>query len=384
MVPPRVVRRLVFTPLLFLLTALVVVLFPAAYLVTSLIGRERRRARRLLWFALAWGTRESAAVVECGWLWLRGRARDDRHYDVIRRYIAGLYSMAQRQLGLRVQIDGSWDGPDGDRPLIVLSRHAGPGDALLLVHHLLSDYRRRPRVVMKAQLRLDPCIDIAAGRMPNVFVTPGGGAVEDIGRLASDLGPRDALLIFPEGGNFTPERRRRAIRRAGPPPAPGRGRPRRRDAPPDAAAARRCTGRARRRPVRRRRVRRALRARPHDDGRRDLAARPADRRRARPLVARPGPGRARRPGRTGRLAVRPVGARRRLDQLAAGTRAEVTSWTDGRRGVRAGRSLDLVRAPAEDPVDGDDRLPGGPRARERRARQAVHRGQARRHGAAPP
>lgn len=66
---------------------------------------------------------------------------------------------------------------------------------------------------MKAQLRLDPCIDIAAGRMPNVFVTPGGGAVEDIGRLASDLGPRDALLIFPEGGNFTPERRRRAIRR---------------------------------------------------------------------------------------------------------------------------------------------------------------------------
>ncbi|MEO3825749.1 1-acyl-sn-glycerol-3-phosphate acyltransferase [Actinomadura sp. B10D3] len=213
MVPPRIVRRLVFTPLLFLLTALVVVLFPAAYLVTSLTGRERRRARRLLWFALAWGTRESAAVVECGWLWLRGRARDDRHYDVIRRYIAGLYSTAQRRLGLRVQVDGSRDGPDADRPLIVLSRHAGPGDALLLVHHLLSVYGRRPRVVMKALLQLDPCIDIAAGRMPNVFVTPGGGAAEDIGRLASGLGPRDALLIFPEGGNFTPERRRRAIRR---------------------------------------------------------------------------------------------------------------------------------------------------------------------------
>ncbi|QKW33247.1 1-acyl-sn-glycerol-3-phosphate acyltransferase [Actinomadura sp. NAK00032] len=211
--PPVPLRRLLFTPLLFALTLLVVVLFPVAFAVTSLTGRGRWRARRLLWFALAWGTRESAAVLACGLLWLRRRTRDDRHYDVIRRYVAGLYGTAQRHLGLRVEITGEGAEPPGDRPLIVLSRHAGPGDALLLVHHLLTDYRRRPRVVMKAQLQLDPCIDIAANRMPNVFVTPGGGAVDDIGRLAAGLGPRDALLIFPEGGNFSPARRRRAIRR---------------------------------------------------------------------------------------------------------------------------------------------------------------------------
>jgi 1-acyl-sn-glycerol-3-phosphate acyltransferase len=213
MLPPPVVRRLVFTPLLFLLTLLVVVLFPVAFAVTSLIGRDRRRALRLLWFALVWGTRESSAVLECGWLWIRRRPRDDRHYDIIRRYVAGLYESAQRRLGLDVEISGGGDAGPGDRPLIVLSRHAGPGDALLLVHHLLTDYRRRPRVVMKAQLQFDPCIDIAANRLPNVFVTPGGGAADDIGRLAAGLGPRDALLIFPEGGNFSPERRRRAIRR---------------------------------------------------------------------------------------------------------------------------------------------------------------------------
>ncbi|NDU76184.1 hypothetical protein GWI34_26670 [Actinomadura sp. DSM 109109] len=212
MLPPRPVRRLVCTPLLFVLTFLIVVLFPVAYAVTSLAGRERKRARRLLWFACAWGTRETAAVLECGWLWLRGRARDDRHYDVIRRYVGGLYASAQHRLGLRVEVDGAWDGAGGDRPLIVLSRHAGPGDALVIVHHLLSEYRRRPRVVMKALLQLDPCIDIAANRVPNVFVTPGGAAAE-IGRLAGGLGPGEALLIFPEGGNFTPERRRRAIRR---------------------------------------------------------------------------------------------------------------------------------------------------------------------------
>src|SRR5690606_22795993 len=164
----------------------------------------------------------------------------DRHDDVIRRYVARLYSGAQRRLGLRLSIAGAAapgparadrngagpddsgpddSGPDdsgpgeGDRPLIVLSRHAGPGDALILVHHLLTDHRRRPRVVMKAALQLDPCIDIVANRMPNAFVSPGGRAAEDIGRLAAGLGPRDALVLFPEGGNFTPERRRRAIRR---------------------------------------------------------------------------------------------------------------------------------------------------------------------------
>ncbi|MFA1546747.1 1-acyl-sn-glycerol-3-phosphate acyltransferase [Actinomadura chokoriensis] len=213
MLPAPFVRRMVFTPLLFVLTLLVIVLFPVAFTLAFLIGRDRKRVLRLLWFTLAWGTRESAAVLECGRLWILRRAHDDRHYDVIRRYVAGLYGAAQRRLGLRVEVDGGGDVPPGDRPLIVLSRHAGPGDALLIVHHLLADYRRRPRVVMKAQLQFDPCIDIAANRMPNVFVTPGGGAVADIGRLAAGLGPRDALLIFPEGGNFSPARRRRAIRR---------------------------------------------------------------------------------------------------------------------------------------------------------------------------
>lgn len=215
MLPSPFVRRLVLTPLLFVLTLLVVLVFPVAYPVAFVLGRERRRGARLLWFALAWATRESVAVLECGRLWCLRRTRDDRHYDIIRRYVAGLYSVAQRRLGLRVEIetDTAPGTAGGDRPLIVLSRHAGPGDALLLVHHLLTDYRRRPRVVMKAQLQLDPCIDIAANRMPNAFVSPGGRAVGDIGRLAADLGARDALVIFPEGGNFTPERRRRAIRR---------------------------------------------------------------------------------------------------------------------------------------------------------------------------
>ena len=52
----------------------------------------------------------------------------------------------------------------------MLSRHAGPGDSFLLVRQLLSVYRRRPRVVMKATLQLDPGVDVVANRVPNVFI----------------------------------------------------------------------------------------------------------------------------------------------------------------------------------------------------------------------
>jgi hypothetical protein len=44
--------------------------------------------------------------------------------------------------------------------------------------------------------------------------TPAEGAVSaEIRRLASSLGPTGALVIFPEGGNFTPGRWRRGIAR---------------------------------------------------------------------------------------------------------------------------------------------------------------------------
>ena len=100
--------------------------------------------------------------------------------------------------------------------MIVLSRHAGPGDSFLLVHHLLSRYRRKPRIVMKAALQFDPSLDVVINRLPNAFVPARRGAgnrvIKEIERLAAGLGPTGALVIFPEGGNFTPRRRVRAIR----------------------------------------------------------------------------------------------------------------------------------------------------------------------------
>jgi 1-acyl-sn-glycerol-3-phosphate acyltransferase len=63
-------------------------------------------------------------------------------------------------------------------------------------------------------LALDPWIDVLLGRVPHSFIDPGGHggqAVALISDLAAGMRDRDALVIFPEGGNFTPGRRRRAI-----------------------------------------------------------------------------------------------------------------------------------------------------------------------------
>ena len=231
MVPPRLVRRVLLAPL-----AAVIVLFPPLALLALLLGLlgrsrpHRMRALRLLCFALIWLVAETATLFMCLGLWLAsgfgGRLGTEpyqaRHYAIMDWYLGRLYRAAERTLGLRVR----WTSPRSPRPSrppgwpgrsSCSAGHAGPGDSLLLVHHLLRVYRRRPRVVMKASLQLDPSLDVVANRVPNVFIqgrrTGEHIFIEQISRLARGLGHGGALVIFPEGGNWTPGRWRRGIRR---------------------------------------------------------------------------------------------------------------------------------------------------------------------------
>jgi 1-acyl-sn-glycerol-3-phosphate acyltransferase len=250
MLPPPLIRRLVLAPLVIAIAACLIVLTPSVALLTAAFnlvrqrtqpGHGRRaRALRVACLALAWSVGETAALTVMLGLWIGsgfgGRLATEpyqaRHYEIMRWFLDLIYRVAQRACGLRVGVAGppSAAALDG-RPLIVLCRHAGPGDSLLLVHHLLNVCERRPRVVMKSTLQLDPSLDIAANRLPNAFVrrarakrsaADGGGSgrgrvtrqhTEQVRRLAAGLGSDGALVIFPEGGNWTPQRRRRAIDR---------------------------------------------------------------------------------------------------------------------------------------------------------------------------
>jgi 1-acyl-sn-glycerol-3-phosphate acyltransferase len=230
--PPRIVRRLVLVPLLLVITVALVLGLPLLLILAAAASPllpGRWRALRLLWFGLVWLAMESVALFACLALWvasgfggrLRSEPYQDRHYALMRWWLAAVFRVATRVFRVRIEIEEPELTPGEararlTRPVIVLSRHAGPGDSFLLVHHLLSRYRRQPRIVMKAALQLDPGLDVVINRLPNAFVParrdPGNLVIREIERLAAGLGPDDALVIFPEGGNFTPRRRLRAIR----------------------------------------------------------------------------------------------------------------------------------------------------------------------------
>jgi 1-acyl-sn-glycerol-3-phosphate acyltransferase len=242
---PTPIRRLLLVPLVIVLGCTLAALIPPVALLSwafSLLRRRDQSGRvhhsrllRMLILGLTWVAGETAALAAFLALWivsgLGGRLNTDpyqaRNYAVVERFLNRVYQVSLRVCALTVTVTAPPRAEQpGDNPVIVLSRHAGPADSLLLVHYLLSDCQRRPRVVMKATLQLDPTIDIMANRLPNAFLhhdkggrtagTALGGTrqrTEQIRRLAAGMTGRSALLIFPEGGNWTPQRWRRGIER---------------------------------------------------------------------------------------------------------------------------------------------------------------------------
>jgi 1-acyl-sn-glycerol-3-phosphate acyltransferase len=232
MLPPVVVRRLVLAPSIIVLTVLAFTGLPLLLLVAaaaSTVLPGRWRPLRLLWMVLLYLVLESVALAVLFALWVASgfgwRIRTPRfqhaHYEVVRWYLHVLFRECRRVLHVRVDVEGPPPTSYVGRPLLILSRHAGPGDSFLVVHALVNWYLREPRIVLKDTLQWDPAIDVVLNRLPNRFIRPNRdkhGRNHDlverqVGELARNLDENDAFVIFPEGGNFTEHRRKRAIER---------------------------------------------------------------------------------------------------------------------------------------------------------------------------
>jgi 1-acyl-sn-glycerol-3-phosphate acyltransferase len=221
-------RRLVIAPLVVGLTALLWVTLPlwaigAAALSPVLPGRLR--PLRIMWVAIVYLTCEALLLpvmlglwIASGFGWrLRTPYFEGIHYDLVQGTMWVFFREARRVLRLSIETEGPTPAAYPGRPILVCCRHAGPGDSFVLIHTLMAWYDREPRVVLKDTLAWDPAIDVLLNRIPARFITPDpghGDRLEDqIASLATGLDGNDAFVIFPEGGNFTPRRRQKAIDR---------------------------------------------------------------------------------------------------------------------------------------------------------------------------
>jgi 1-acyl-sn-glycerol-3-phosphate acyltransferase len=226
--PPRWIRRVVFAPAVIILAVALLTTLPVWLLVAaaaSPLVPGRLRPLRVIWLGTVYVVWDAAALVALFGLWVgsgfgwkvRSPAFQRAHYVLTGAFLTFLFWQARWTLRLNLDIAGS--DPDTalpGRPELVVCRHAGPGDSFVLVHALVNWFDREPRIVLKDMLQWDPAVDVLLNRLPTRFITPhreSGSVEEHVGNLAVGLDENDAFVIFPEGGNFTPRRRTRAIER---------------------------------------------------------------------------------------------------------------------------------------------------------------------------
>ncbi|MCW2711833.1 MAG: phospholipid/glycerol acyltransferase [Marmoricola sp.] len=224
----RGLQRVVVAPAVIALTVLMWTTLPlwlvAAGILSPFVPGWLRPVR-LLWLAVVHLTLESVALVELFGLWiasglgwrLRSPFFERIHYDIAQAYLVVFFREARRVLRLKIETVGPAPDAGPGQPLLVFCRHAGPGDSFTLMYALMHWYGREPRVVLKETLAWDPMVGVLLHRLPSRFISarpdPGRDVETEVGELARDLDANDAFVIFPEGGNFTPARRERAIKR---------------------------------------------------------------------------------------------------------------------------------------------------------------------------
>jgi 1-acyl-sn-glycerol-3-phosphate acyltransferase len=202
--------------------ALSPLLLGLAALVSAVTGR--RQALIFARLVVTYFALEFSTLTACAMLWLAsggglliGTQRFQRlHYRLLRWFVHGFARRCLALLDIRMPAEEPTSRAlESDGPLLFFSRHAGPGDTILLIDRLLTRFDRRPSVVFKQSMTWDPCVDLIGHRLPHAVLDTSEKEESEarIEEVAAGLDRRGVLVLFPEGGNFTPERRRRAIRK---------------------------------------------------------------------------------------------------------------------------------------------------------------------------
>jgi 1-acyl-sn-glycerol-3-phosphate acyltransferase len=208
----KLLRRAITVPLVTVVMVCVLAFSPLLLAVAGAAGLVARSSRpvRTVGLVMAY------AVIELDTLWKL--LRDGRDCDQFMwEFLERAYTAVRRTLDVQVVLDDVSPSPEQiprEAPIIVLSRHCGPGDTILVAWLLAIHYKLRPRIVLKRLLLCEPVLDLAGDLKCLCFLPRNGDkARQRIHDLAASLGSGYALLVFPEGGNFTWTRWRAAIAR---------------------------------------------------------------------------------------------------------------------------------------------------------------------------
>jgi Acyltransferase len=223
--PPRIVRRLVLCPLGFLISLVLLAASPVALVVAFvadlIVSRGKWQTLRVVTFVVVYLFFELAGLLALLGLWIASGLglwiRSPRvlgwHYRFMRWWLSGMNGTAIALCRLKIFIEDRPEPTPG--PILVFCRHAGPGNSLMLIGTLTIAYHRQPRIVMLAKLQWEPLFDILLNRLPNRFIGHDPRvrerSMQAIAELATGMGDTDAFVLFPEGHDFTPRHRLRAI-----------------------------------------------------------------------------------------------------------------------------------------------------------------------------
>jgi 1-acyl-sn-glycerol-3-phosphate acyltransferase len=194
---------------------------PVAILV-DLVRQSRGVALRSAAAITVYLSCEIMGIVASGGLWawksifhVDAETWTDIHFRLEAWWGTTLFRAAVQLFGLHLEVEG--DADLGRGPYLLMLRHASTIDTLLASALVSRAHGLRLRYVLKRELLWDPCLDIVGHRLPNVFVDrfsdDSSLEIRRVQELARDLGPRDGILIYPEGTRFSTTKRQRVLAR---------------------------------------------------------------------------------------------------------------------------------------------------------------------------
>lgn len=196
---------------LFLILTVGFPVFAPLAFISDLIRKSKMVGVRLLCFGWIFLGSELFALLTVG-QYIRFRYQRigpqryaEANYALQRWWSNLLFRAMTRLFSLQFEVSGQDVLSSG--PYLLFMRHASIIDTLFPSFFAANPYKMHIRYIMKSELRFDPALDLMGVRIPNYFLNrrsrDTAAELANIRALATGIGERDGVVIWPEGTRYT-------------------------------------------------------------------------------------------------------------------------------------------------------------------------------------